>query len=243
MNSVAYKEMYDNELSHAWFRATRLLMLFVVERHLEKDARILDAGCGTGGTLNFLRDAGYKKVTGIDKSKTALAFCRTRGHKTFQGSVNNLPFKDKSFDAVICMDVLYHKGVDADKALGEFRRVLKDSGILYSQEPAFNWLRGNHDVFIETSHRFSKGELIEKLERKKFKVIKSTYFNIILLPIIIAKRLSERFLLKSSHGSDVSKIFDPLNYFLLKVLLIESYLINNFLSFPIGLTIITVSKK
>src|SRR3989304_2750950 len=138
MQIIAYEEMYENEMTHPWYLATRRLMLKLLKNHLSKNSFILDAGCGTGGTMKFLKANGYKNLYGIDKSEIAVRYCKKRRLKWVKrGTIQKLPYEDNIFDAIVCMDVLYHKGVEPFKALKEFKRVLKGEGHLYLQEPAF----------------------------------------------------------------------------------------------------------
>ncbi len=70
-----------------------------------KAESILDAGCGEGFTMEELLKSGVgKKIEGIEYSKDAISY----GKKLFpnlnikQGSVYELPYKDNSFDLIIC---------------------------------------------------------------------------------------------------------------------------------------------
>jgi len=243
MKKSVYKEVYTNELNHGWYVATRKLMISSLKNNIKKNAKILDAGCGTGGTIKYLANAGFKNVQGIDNSPEALKFCRKRRLQNVQlGSVNNLPFKDQSFDAVICLDVLYHKEVIPTKALAEFKRVLKSGSILYLQEPAYNWLKSSHDVAIEAERRFTRKEVKELITSADFKIIKCSYFNSILLIPIILKRLYGK-LFKDYHlSSDVKPLPQIFNKFFLAILTTEKKVIDSF-DFPFGLSIICLSKK
>src|SRR3989338_6678078 len=76
-----------------------------------KAESILDAGCGEGFTMDKLRKNEIgKRIEGVEYSKDAIAF----GKKLFphltikQGSVYELPYKDNSFDLIICTEVLEH---------------------------------------------------------------------------------------------------------------------------------------
>ncbi|OGH24796.1 MAG: hypothetical protein A3B47_00245 [Candidatus Levybacteria bacterium RIFCSPLOWO2_01_FULL_39_24] len=111
---------------------------------------ILDAGCGEGFTMNKLRENGLgKKIEGVEYSKESIDF----GKKLFpnltikQGSVYDLPYKDNSFDLIICTEVLEHLE-SPTKALKEMLRVSnKYLVISVPNEPLFmlsNFLRGKN---------------------------------------------------------------------------------------------------
>ena len=92
---------------------------------------ILDAGCGTGRNLKRLLLAGSKPV-GIDFSLKMLRVAR-REHPGAPLAIADLqqplPFKDASFDAVLCALIGEHLG-DLLGVLREFFRVLKKGGRL-----------------------------------------------------------------------------------------------------------------
>src|SRR3989344_6954914 len=205
MKKIAYIQMFENEMTHPWYIATRAKMTSTLLRFLKKDAKILDAGCGTGGTIKFLSNEGFRNVIGVDNSPLALKLAKKRAIKNLRlAVVDNLPFKDGTFDAVICLDVLYHRGVDPKKALLEFARVLKKEGILYLQEPAYEWLRGGHDVAIETARRFSRGDIKQLVENCNFKIKKITHFNTLFFLPIFWKRFFES--MDQKVSSDVKPV-------------------------------------
>src|SRR5688572_1928727 len=86
---------------------------------------ILDVGCGNGIFLNYLFDTRGDSInlTGVDRSRTALQFVRT---KKVEGDILNLEFKNESFDCVSALEVIEHLPVnDFGKALSELARVSK----------------------------------------------------------------------------------------------------------------------
>lgn len=112
--------------------------------------KVLDAGCGEGFSLNklMLNKIG-KEIEGIEYSNEAIAL----GKKLFpnvkikQGSIYELPYKNSSFDLVICTEVLEHLD-DPTKALKEILRVSKKNLIIsVPNEPFFmlsNFIRGKN---------------------------------------------------------------------------------------------------
>ena len=95
---------------------------------------VLDAGCGTGLLLELeaLAVGREGRAEGVDFSDDMLAYARTRcgglGQVNLQqGSVENLPFEDASFDALSCTQALLYVK-DMDQALKEFYRLLKHRG-------------------------------------------------------------------------------------------------------------------
>jgi SAM-dependent methyltransferase len=87
-----------------------------------RDARsVLDVGCGSGGLLRALGRHGHAPVVGMDLSREALARCP--GHR-IGADAQHLPFRDRSFDAVACLEVIEHHAPDAfGSALSELERV------------------------------------------------------------------------------------------------------------------------
>ena len=115
-----------------------------------KAETILDAGCGEGFTMDKLSKNGVgKKIEGVEYAKEAILL----GKKLFpnlifkKGSAYELPYKDNSFDLVICTEVLEHLKEPA-KALKEILRVSKKYLIIsVPNEPLFmisNLLRGKN---------------------------------------------------------------------------------------------------
>ncbi|MFH0893538.1 MAG: class I SAM-dependent methyltransferase [Bacteroidota bacterium] len=102
---------------------------------IEEEMKILDAGCGIGGTCRMLADVYNCQVTGIDLSfeyiRTArlLSNLLNMQHVTrFQQSdVCKLPFEDASFDCVISQHVQINVE-DKDLFVSEVYRVLKPGG-------------------------------------------------------------------------------------------------------------------
>jgi len=105
------------------------LVTALLAEHLpaRTDALLLDAPCGAGRLSASL--ARFGRCVGIDISTTMLAEARRSGPGRFlRGDVLRLPFRDSTFDAVVCCRLLHH--LDEPEALasvlGELVRVSRD---------------------------------------------------------------------------------------------------------------------
>src|SRR5216110_2235455 len=122
MEPEQYALMARVERDHWWYVGMRRLVAALLADGSPEDSgwRVLDAGCGTGGTTAWLRR--YGRVVGVDLAAEAVPFWHQRGLRwAARGSVAALPLATESFDLVTCFDVLYHRQV-ADEApvLAEF---------------------------------------------------------------------------------------------------------------------------
>lgn len=113
---------------------------------------IVDVGCGSCGTVEYLRTVYGVRAYGIDPSEVLLAAGRKRAPflPLVQGIAEILPFKDHSLEGVFCECVLSLVS-DADQVLREFSRVLKPKGFLVIT-----------DMYVRTGVRFSSDALKER---------------------------------------------------------------------------------
>lgn len=149
---------------------------------------MLDAGCGCGGTTCALDALG--SAVGIDLHPRALALAARRGPlRLTRASVASLPFRDDCFDAVVSVDLLYHRAVPDDAAaLGEIARVVRPGGAVLLWLPAYEWLRSSHDAAVHTARRYRRAEVRRLAERAGLAVEKLTGAHAALLPLAIARR-------------------------------------------------------
>lgn len=253
MQTEDYQYLYDLEAHFWWFAGMReitaaLLDPLVAEK---RDSVILDAGCGTGGNLEWLRRyVGNGGIVGLDFVNTALRFCQQSGQRLLvQASATHLPFADEVFDVVTSFDVLVQlPGVGADEqAIREMYRVLKPGGIAFVRAAAYAWMKSEHDAALDSQRRYTLGELQRKLERAGFKIRRATYANSILLPVVMMRRLVLKRWGLVGAGSDVKPLppqLQGLNVWLERVLLAEAHWLRRSLHrLPCGLSAICVAEK
>jgi SAM-dependent methyltransferase len=112
------------------------------KENISQNSFILDAGCGTGQTAAYLYQQYHANVYGIEINPIMIEKAKDRFEKLkmpiqlFQGSIENLPFEDNSFDYILSESVLAF--VNKPKALNEFYRVLKKGGRLIANEMTMN---------------------------------------------------------------------------------------------------------
>ncbi|MDP3938055.1 MAG: methyltransferase domain-containing protein [Deltaproteobacteria bacterium] len=109
---------------------------------LPRDAPILDAGCGAGRWVIYLRRRGYD-VSGMDRSPEGLARARAfdPGARLVAGDVAAKPFPSASFGAVLSSGVVEHFEEGPAQALAEAARVLRPGGLLLVAVPYNSPLR------------------------------------------------------------------------------------------------------
>lgn len=210
MEREQYAIMARREDRHWWYagmRRSALALLAPAVQELrrqqpERPLRLLDAGCGTGGTTVCL--ARFGAVVGVDVAWEALRPAAARGlaGQLARASVERLPFTDGAFDAATSFEVIYHLGVGDDRrALAELRRVLRPGGWLLLRLPAHDWLRGAHDRLVHTRHRYGRAEVRARLEAASFRVERLSWANSALFLPAAAKRLLEPRMALHARGS------------------------------------------
>lgn len=242
-----YARMREAEDTHWWYRTLRSLVSHELTRRIVRGGpppRVLDAGCGTGGGLGHWTRAVGARCYGIDVSSEALSHTRARGERLIaQASIHDLPFRDGSLDAVVCLDVLCREGVEEERALAEIRRVLLPGGLLILNAPAFETLRGEHDRAVRTRRRFARGELDRLLQVNGFLVTRVSYWNAFLFPVIwMVRRLRSGRHRDGPSSSDIGHVPAVLNAALRVVLTLERNAVR-VVGLPFGTSVLAVARS
>lgn len=245
MRDEEYRAMFDLEERLWWYEGMRGITASLLAPALgkERNDRLLDLGCGTGYSMVWLRDRfKFAEAYGVDLSPHAAALWRERNLDTVAlASADKLPFPDKSFDLVTCFDVIYQLNDErASAAVSEMHRVLKPGGILFIREPAYQWMRGGHDIAVGTHRRYTVTDLRRLLRARGFKTRRSTYANTLLFWLAAPHRLMSK--LRGSTESDVKPVPRWLNTILGAALKLEERILRR-TAFPFGLSVITLAEK
>lgn len=120
-----------------------------------RDARLLDAACGTGVVARAAaRRVGADRVVGLDLNEAMLTVARRVAPELDwqHGDVTDLPFPDASFDVVTCQMALMFVP-DVDRAFAEMARVARPGGRVAIVVPAALEDQPAYRVFVDVVAR------------------------------------------------------------------------------------------
>lgn len=100
--------------------------------------RLLDVGCSVGTLLDAAKASGFA-VAGVEISKWASEFARSKGHHVITGALSDASFADGSFDVVVLNHVVEHVP-DPLEVMEEVFRILKYDGVAVVGVPNFGSL-------------------------------------------------------------------------------------------------------
>jgi SAM-dependent methyltransferase len=235
-------QTHGAEDRHWWYRGRRKVLDGILAGlGLPANARILDAGCGSG--RNMVELAHFGTVTGVELSQTSVALARARDvGEVIAGSALEMPFADDSFDLAVTLDVIEHLEDDL-AALRELRRVVAPGGALLVTVPAYQWLWSGHDEINHHHRRYTRRSLQRVAQQAGWMQLRTTYFNSLLLPVAIMLRVLERVNTKTTESSlDLWVPPAPANWLLERPLTLEAAMIARGARIPAGLSLLAVFR-
>jgi ubiquinone/menaquinone biosynthesis C-methylase UbiE len=170
---------------------------FLKESNITK---ILDVGCGDGVLSEFIKKRNNYIGMDISKSLIKRAKKRYKGFNFMVADAANIPFKNNTFDIVVCSEVLEHT-LSPKKIIKELWRVLKENGmaiISIPNEPLqiklryigiktriFKLMKLEKGIYQKWHIHILNEEKIIKLLKKYFKIEKVVYSPYRLLPLTV----------------------------------------------------------
>ena len=239
MDRAAFELMAAAERDHWWFRGRREIIAAALELVVPAaGARLLDAGCGSGGNLALLSRFGDVSAFEFDGAARAAAESTGPTHIEFGALPDAIPFPDRHFDVIGLFDVLEHleKPVESLAALAAR---LGAAGAIVITVPALPMLWGPHDVHHQHFRRYTSRTLRAHVEAAGLRLEYHTYFNALLLPVAIAQRVRER-LVGYSTGNLMPG--HRLNEWLFRIFSLERRWIPRH-SLPVGLSLLAIARR
>ncbi|PCJ67846.1 MAG: hypothetical protein COA58_01535 [Bacteroidetes bacterium] len=124
----------------------------------EKQANILDIGCGYGRSVYWLQEKGYVNVIGVDLSESQILLGQKIGIKglVLADAIEYAKSFQGKLDMVIAIDLLEHLTLDqAMELLNEIRPKLAENGKILFQYPNPEGLHFNSIYFGDITHQTS----------------------------------------------------------------------------------------
>jgi 2-polyprenyl-3-methyl-5-hydroxy-6-metoxy-1,4-benzoquinol methylase len=244
---AAYAEQYSGyEQHHWWFRARRVILreLLAKEVAWRPGMSVLEIGCGPGLNLYSLYPADCK-LSGMEPEVENAGIASKRGQvPVYVGTIEAMPveLQEQQFDVVTMFDVLEHIQNDP-AALQIVKQRLASGGYLVLSVPAYQWMWGQQDVVNLHFRRYTRGQLVKRLEEAGFEVRRATYFNSFLFPPIAAVRLLAK--LFSSENKTAKSDFEysagGLGELLYRIFAAEAGWLKRFSS-PFGVSVFAVAQ-
>ncbi len=189
MEESVFQRMSGHDAAHWWFVARRrILRDQIATLGLPADARILEAGCGPAGNLAMLSEFG--SVEAFEPNDTARRIAEERtGLSVRAGTLpDDALFPPESFDLVAAFDVVEHIQ-DDDGAVRSLARTLKPGGHFIMTVPAYAWLWSAHGRRHHHKRRYTSAAVRDLLERAGLTIDKCSYYNTLLMPAVVLRRV------------------------------------------------------
>jgi SAM-dependent methyltransferase len=227
-----------------WFRARNRLIVSTIARHFPAARSILELGSGTGFVLAALREAFPNvELGGSELFPEGLEIARDRvpDAKLFAMDLT-APEVTRGWDVVGAFDVLEH--IDDDEAtLASMRELTQAGGGIVVLVPQHPRLWSAADDFAHHRRRYTRKELVQKVEGAGFDVVRVTSWVVSLLPALVASRLFRR---RKDGSHDLAAELVPpfgLNALFERLLDAERVLIARGARFPVGASLLLVARR
>lgn len=232
------------EEGNFWFRARNELIVHVLRKYFPQARTMLEIGCGTGYVLRGVTQAiPGLHVSGSEIFLEGLSFAARRlpDADLFQMDARQIPYENE-FDLVGAFDVVEHIEED-ERVLREILRALKPGGGAVFTVPQHPSLWSVQDDSACHVRRYRRHELTDKLTAAGFRILFSTSFVSLLLPMLAASRWRKRKPGSTTNTHAEFMLPVPINSTLYAVLHLEALLIRSGLRFPIGGTRLVAAVK
>jgi len=151
-------ENYSVERTLVWNKNCETIK--ILEKYLQKDTKILEAGCGLGRLVINFKKNGYD-IMGVDWSVNAIKKIKEFDDQipVEHGDLRKLKYENEFFSSYISEGVIEHFPQGPSEILNEANRVLKKDGLLLISVPIYN-------LFSKITLPFSECNFLRKILNK-----------------------------------------------------------------------------
>ena len=238
--------------SSFWVRSRNRLFKSIIYAHTPPTgkAKLLEIGCATGEFIQQIVENQNLEITGSEIYLKGLLYAK-----------KNLPNVDfiqfdvtqgivgEEFDLIAAFDVIEHIENDV-AAISNINEMLRKGGSLIITVPQHMFLWSNLDEILKHKRRYSRRELVAKLQENGFDISYATSFLFVLFPVMLFSRIFDRRLDQSQSDALNSvalkkRVVFPklLNWILDQLMRIDEALIRLGISLPFGGTLVVVARK
>ena len=235
--------------SSFWVRSRNRLFKRIVYDHLVSTGKtkFLEIGCGTGGFIQQIVENENLEITGSEIYLKGLLYAK-----------KNLPNVDfiqfdvtqgvigEEFDLIVAFDVIEHIENDV-AAISNINKMFHKGGVLIMTVPQHMFLWSKLDEIVKHKRRYSRRDLVAKLQENGFDINYCTSFLFVLFPLMLISRMFDKGR-DQSQSDEVAlekrvKFPNVLNWIFDHLMRIDEALIRLGISLPFGGTLVVVARK
>lgn len=235
--------------SSFWVRSRNRLFKSIVQDHLVATGKtkLLEIGCGTGGFIQQIAENENLDITGSEIYLKGLLYAKKNlpnvnfiQYDITQGEIG------EKFDLIVAFDVIEHIENDIT-AISNINKMLHKEGVLILTVPQHMFLWSSLDEIVKHKRRYSRRELVTKLQENRFDISYATSFLFVLFPLMLISRIFDKGR-DQSQSDEVAlekrvKFSNVLNWIFDRLMRIDEALIRWGISLPFGGTLVVVAKK
>jgi 2-polyprenyl-3-methyl-5-hydroxy-6-metoxy-1,4-benzoquinol methylase len=241
-SAEVYEKLAHVENQSWWFKSRNEIILWVLKTKISSFSNFLEVGCGTGFVLERIAKE-YPKahINASEYYEEGLVFAKKRVPRANFSKLDITEFKSsKEFDLVCAFDVIEHIKND-ELVIKNLANAIDEGGYLLVTVPQHEFLWSSMDDEAHHERRYSKIDLVRKVEDAGLSVCYVTSFVSLLMPLMWAAR-------KKSNP----ETFDPweqfqiskkLNLILELVMKVEFIFIKLGIRLPFGGSLLLLARK
>lgn len=236
-----FEGLFELEERNFWFRSRNRLIIAALKKYFPTAESFCEIGCGTGFVLTGIKNAmPHLQLFGSELFEEGLVFARGRlaGVELMQMDARTITVEN-AFDVIGSFDVLEH--IDEDELVLSRLFAASRKGIILTV-PQHEWLWSSLDDLACHKRRYSRKELLRKVEAAGFRIERITSFVSLLLPLMFLSRLRKKDVSKLNYKDELVLPY-LLDRCLELILMLESFMIMNGLDMPWGGSLILVATK
>ena len=174
-----YKEVITAASFSAEARAARLREFSdFVERFGLRGKRAIEIGCGKGGMVEIMADAGLD-ASGLEYAPLSVEYAQSEGRSVWQGYLDTLDEDDLGFDAFVSLNYIEHQP-DTQRFIRGLYRISKPGAVGYVTAPNVSYLLKTHTLYEFVADHliyFTEETMRRAFEINGFDVIESAIIN------------------------------------------------------------------